>query len=161
MGEKRKNSSNDKVESRYSGNQLSVSTQDLFRWMAAIINKKGWLTLWGNDEFALGAFYEWVVSKWRLLIGSWISRKVVMKGYSGSTVFKCNEWKAKLRSFAGSSAIKESACNEGDLSLIPGLERSPGGGHGNPLQYSCLENPRGLRSLVGYSPWGHKESDMT
>ena len=59
-----------------------------------------------------------------------------MKGYSGSTVFKCNEWKAKLRSFAGSSAVKESACNEGDLSLIPGLERSPGGGHGNPLQYS-------------------------
>lgn len=40
MGEKRKNSSNDKVESRYSGNQLSVSTQDLFRWMAAIINKE-------------------------------------------------------------------------------------------------------------------------
>ena len=38
---------------------------------------------------------------------------------------------------------------------------SPGGGHGNPLQYSCLENPRGWRSLAGYSPWGHKESDMT
>ena len=37
----------------------------------------------------------------------------------------------------------------------------PGGGHGNPLQYSCLENPHGQRSLVGYSPWGHKESDMT
>ena len=38
---------------------------------------------------------------------------------------------------------------------------SPGGGHGNPLQYSCLENPRGWRSLVGYSPWSHKEVDMT
>ena len=38
---------------------------------------------------------------------------------------------------------------------------SPGGGHGNPFQYSCLENPRGQRSLVGYSPWCHKESDMT
>ena len=34
-------------------------------------------------------------------------------------------------------------------------------GHGNPLQYSCLENPRGLRSLAGYSPWGGKDSDMT
>ena len=34
-------------------------------------------------------------------------------------------------------------------------------GHGNPLQYSCLENPHGQRSPVGYSPWGHKESDMT
>ena len=34
-----------------------------------------------------------------------------------------------------------------------------GGGHGNPLQYSCLENPHGQRSLVGYSPWGCRESD--
>ena len=42
-----------------------------------------------------------------------------------------------------------------------GWEDSPGGGHGNPLQYSCLENPSGQRSLVGYSPWGFKESDMT
>ena len=31
----------------------------------------------------------------------------------------------------------------------------------NPLQYSCLKNPHGQRSLAGYSPWGHKESDMT
>ena len=36
-----------------------------------------------------------------------------------------------------------------------------GGGNGNPLQYACLENPHGQRSLPGYSPWGHKESDMT
>ena len=43
---------------------------------------------------------------------------------------------------------KESACDEGDLVSIPGLGRSPGGGHGNPLQYSCLENPHGQRSLV-------------
>ena len=44
---------------------------------------------------------------------------------------------------------------------IPGLERSPGGGHSNPLQYSCLENPHGQRSLAGYSPWSHKKSDTT
>ena len=55
----------------------------------------------------------------------------------------------------------ESACNVGDLGSIPGLGRSPGGGHVNPLQYSCLENPHGQRSLVGYSPWGRKESDTT
>ena len=48
-----------------------------------------------------------------------------------------------------------------DESLIPGSERSSGGGHGNPLQYFCLENPHGQRSLVGYSSWGHKESDTT
>ena len=45
--------------------------------------------------------------------------------------------------------------------MIPGLGRSPGGGHGNPLQFSCLENPHGQRSLVGYSLGGHKESDTT
>ena len=42
-----------------------------------------------------------------------------------------------------------------------GSGRSSGGGHGNPLQYSCLEDPRGQRSLVGCSPLGHKELDMT
>ena len=56
---------------------------------------------------------------------------------------------------------KESICNAGDLGLIPGLGRSPGGGYGNPLQYSCLENPHGWRSLVCYSPGGLKKSDMT
>ena len=40
-------------------------------------------------------------------------------------------------------------------------QQIPWGGTGNPLQYSCLENPHGQRSLVGYSPWGRKESDMT
>ena len=49
---------------------------------------------------------------------------------------------------------KESACNAGNLVSIPGLGRSPGRGHGNPLQYSCLENSHGWRSLVGCSPWG-------
>ena len=42
--------------------------------------------------------------------------------------------------FPGGSAGKESACNAGDVGLIPGLGRSPGEGNGNPLQYSCLEN---------------------
>ena len=51
------------------------------------------------------------------------------------------------------------AHNAEDPGLIPGLGRSPGGGNGNPLQYSCLENPHGQRSLAGYSPWGCKESD--
>ena len=44
-------------------------------------------------------------------------------------------------SFPGGSDGKESDCNVGDLSLIAGLGRSPAGGHGNPLKYSCLENP--------------------
>ena len=49
----------------------------------------------------------------------------------------------------------------GGLGSIPELERFPGGGHSNPLQYSCLENPHGQWCLAGYSPWGCKESDTT
>ena len=56
---------------------------------------------------------------------------------------------------------KESAFNVGDLGRIPGLGRFPGEGNSNPLQYSGLENPHGQRSLAGYSPWVHKESDTT
>ena len=63
-----------------------------------------------------------------------------------------------------SLGIKNPPANVGDirdLGSIPELGRSPGGGHGNPLQCSCLENPHGQRSPVGYSPWGCKESDTT
>ena len=59
-----------------------------------------------------------------------------------------------LMGFPGGSGGKESACTVGDPGLILGLQRSPGEGNGSPLQYSCLENPHGQRSLEGYSPWG-------
>ena len=61
--------------------------------------------------------------------------------------------------FPGGTNGKEPACNAGgvrEAGSIPGLGRAPGEGNGNPLQYSCLENPR-QRSLLGYSPWGCKE----
>ena len=60
--------------------------------------------------------------------------------------------------------VKNPPASAGDIrdaGLIPVSGRSPGGGYGNPLQYSCLENPTDKRSLVGYSPWGHKESGTT
>ena len=68
--------------------------------------------------------------------------------------------------FSNDSGGKESAYNAGDetpgdAGSPPGLGRCPGGGNGNPLQYSCLRDPHGERSLVGYSPGGHKESDKT
>ena len=91
--------------------------------------------------------------------------------------------------FPCGSAGKESTCDAGDLGSIPGLGRSPGEVKGYPLQYSGLENSmdyivhgvaksrtplsnfhfpifllgksHGQRSLRGYSPWGHKELDMT
>ena len=62
--------------------------------------------------------------------------------------------------FPGGSNGKASACNVGDQGLILGSGRSPGEGNGN----SFLELPGksyGWRSLIGYSPWGHKELDMT
>ena len=46
-----------------------------------------------------------------------------------------------LSGVPGGSDGKESTCSVGDLGFIPSLGRSPGGGHVNPLQYSCLENP--------------------
>ena len=76
----------------------------------------------------------------------------------------------------GSEDNQDSACNAGDPGLIPGWERSPGEGNGNPLQYSCSGESygpwqptpiflpgesHGLRRLVGCSPQGHKESDTT
>ena len=57
--------------------------------------------------------------------------------------------------------LKASAWNAGDPGSIHGSGRSPREGNGNPLQYSCLENPIGGRSLVGYSPWDRKELDTT
>ena len=64
-------------------------------------------------------------------------------------------------SFPGGSAGKEFSCNVGGLGSIPGVGRSPEEENGYPLQYSSLENPHGQRILVGFSPWGHKELDMT
>ena len=63
--------------------------------------------------------------------------------------------------FPGSPTGKESSCNAGDHSSIPGLGRSPGERIGHPLQYSCLEDPHGQESLAGYSPWGHRELGAT
>ena len=48
-----------------------------------------------------------------------------------------------------------------DAGTIPGSGRSPGGGNGNPLQYSCLENPMNREAWAGYSPWGPQKSDTT
>ena len=66
--------------------------------------------------------------------------------------------------FSGSASGKESVrqCRRHEMRVRSlGWGRSPRVGNGNPLQYSCLENPHGQRSLAGYSPRSHKESDMS
>ena len=65
------------------------------------------------------------------------------------------------KGFPWSSVGKESACNAGDLGSILGLERSPGEGKWQPTPVSLPGKSHGQRSLVGYSPWGCKESGMT
>ena len=73
----------------------------------------------------------------------------------GTTVFT-----AGLVGFPGGSDCKESACKAGDRGSIPGLGRSPGEGNGNPLQYSCLENPMDSGAWRLQS-MGSQELDMT
>ena len=68
---------------------------------------------------------------------------------------------SSLGRFPGGSDGKESACNAGDLGLIPGSGRSPGEGNGNPLQYPCLENPMDGGGWWATVRGGRKESDMT
>ena len=66
--------------------------------------------------------------------------------------------------FPGGSVVKNlpaSAGDMGDSGSIPGSGRSPGGEHGNLLQYSCLGESPEQKNLVGYCPWGHRESDTT
>ena len=67
------------------------------------------------------------------------------------------------RAFQVALVVKNPLTNAGDIrevGLIPGSERSPGAGHGNPLWHSCQES-HGQGSLEGYSPWGQTESDTT
>ena len=63
-----------------------------------------------------------------------------------------------FRGFSCGSVVKNLPVNAGDLGLTHGSERSAGEENGNPLQHSCLGNPMDRRSLVGYSPWGHKRT---
>ena len=70
-----------------------------------------------------------------------------------------------MGAFQVALVIKSLLVNSGDTrdpGSIPGLGKSPRGGHGNPLQYSCLENPMDRGAWwAAYSPWGHKQLDMT
>ena len=102
---------------------------------------------------SLGYSVRWCVSNTAVCkmvrhpLNTWFSLLLFAMNYKGK---EC---------FPGGSEVKASACNAGDLGLIPGLGRSPGEGNGNPLQYSCLENPwteesGGLRS-TGSQRVGH------
>ena len=81
--------------------------------------------------------------------------------HSACSFFQFSSAQHSLIGFPGSSEVKASASNAGDLGSIPGSGRSPGEGHGNPLQYSRLENPMDRGIWRAEIHGGHKESDTT
>ena len=88
----------------------------------------------------------------------WFTEEIYLpsskEGFPGSSDCKESSCKKKKKK-------KKTACNVGDPSSIPGLGNSPGGGNGNPLQYSCLENPMDRGAWRAPVHGVHKESDMT
>ena len=63
--------------------------------------------------------------------------------------------------FPGGSVVKNLTVNAGDMGSIPGLRRSPEEGNGNPLHYSCWDNPMDRGAWGAISPWSCKELDMS
>ena len=96
----------------------------------------------------------------------WTSRLLPCPGYYKQC---CDEHRGTRASFSSGFLVefpgglegKASACSAGEPGSVHGLGRSPREGNDNPLQYSCLEKFHARRSLVGYSPWNRKESDIT
>ena len=111
---------------------------------------------------------KWTVALLLLLFFVWHS--LLFLNIFQITLCYCLDYSSKLTllwpnvdhgmGFLGGSVVKNlPARATGDAGLISGSGRSPGGGNGNPLQYSCLENPMDKKSLACCSPWGLKESD--
>ena len=111
----------------------------------------------------LSCSLDWKGITWSLsaILSAFLFTYVLSRCMPVSTFPPFNKDTSHIRGFPSGLVVKNLLANEGDLGSIPGLGRSPGGGHGNPLQYYCLENPHGERSLMGYSPWDCKELDMT
>ena len=111
----------------------------------------------GEDPLEKGMATHSSVLAWSYI--SWTVEPARLQSMGSQRVR--HNWATTTLGFPGGSDSKEFAFIVGDLGLIPGLGRSPGGGNGSPLQYSCLENLPGQRSLMGYSPWGHTEWNTT
>ena len=148
--------------------------------MKARVRKKGKISLpdclqqvhWCSPIFGLGLRMEFIPS-YHLYQLSWFSNLLTadlgflsLHNHVGQVSFPYRKFISVYLSticlgFSGGSVVKNTPASAGDTkdaSSIPGLGRSPERGNVNPLQYSCLGNQR---SVAGYSPWGHKESDTT
>ena len=105
-----------------------------------------------------------LVDNWDLAsLAAWPKKKKknYVNGNSGYLVLEIKDLVKVKLGFPGGSVAKNLPANEGDMGSIPGSERSPGKGNGNPLQYSCLKNSIDKRRMTGYSPWCCKELEMT
>ena len=89
------------------------------------------------------------------------ARYLLFLKLSDYCAYVCTETLKTSGGFPSGSVVKNPPANAGDTSLIPGLERSPGVGNGNPLQYSCLENPIDRGTWRATVRRAAKESDMT
>ena len=85
----------------------------------------------------------------------------VFREFIESSFFVCLLFNSIGVLFSGGAVVKNPNGSAGDSGSISVLGRSPGGGNGNPLQYSCLKNPMDRGAWRGYSPWGLQESDTT
>ena len=117
-------------------------------WCTGKTRGIGWRGRWEG-----GSGWGIHVNPWLIHVNVWQKQLQYCKVISLQLI-KINEKKSEKN-------LPANVRDLGDMSLIPGLGRSPGGGNGKWLQYSCLENSHGQRSLVGYSPWGCRESDTT
>ena len=92
-----------------------------------------------------------------------VESSIVDLGFSAVTPFRacCFLRTIPLLGFPGGSVTKTAAANAGDTSLVPGLGRCPGGGNGNLLQYSCLENSRNKGAYWAMVRVGHKKLNTT
>ena len=122
-------------------NRLFLKTYQYFlksllrpRWMLLEASITIWASLIAQLVKNLPAIQE-------TLFDSWVGKFLWRRAWWPTPVFLPGESTPVFLGFPGGSDSKESACNAGDLGSIPELGRSPGGGHGNTLQYSCLENP--------------------
>ena len=117
------------------------------------------LLLFSYLWFSIPYFFKFVKCRHSMLDSQ---QNVVVKSADSRTNCPNPDGSSTTKATQVVLVVKNPRANAGDIrdmSLIPGSERSPGAGHGNPLQYSCLENP--MDRWVGYRLWGRKELDTT
>ena len=121
-----------------------------------------WSLFWGQIPSVCVLLI--LTQRWHFLLSvglCWFAPSLLLWGRCTWLFCVCipEAWRSSF--FPSGSDGKDSASTAGGPGLIPGWGRSPGGGHGNPLQRPCLENPTDRGAWWGCPPWGRKESDTT